>query len=131
MKIEQVNSFSLGFCVYLPTNIYIYIEMENEEKKLSFELKQDIAKGSYSNLVIITHSHSEFILDFATMLPGLPKPEVTNRIIMSPEHAKRLLLALQDNISKYEAQNGQITFGEPKGTFPMGGFGNMGNGAKS
>ena len=103
---------TLGFCVYLPTNIYI--EMENEEKKLSFELKQDIAK-----------------VDFATMLPGLPKPEVTNRIIMSPEHAKRLLLALQDNISKYEAQNGQITFGEPKGTFPMGGFGNMGNGAKS
>lgn len=98
--------------------------MENNEKKMSFELKQDIARGSYSNLVIITHSHSEFILDFATMLPGLPKPEVSNRIIMSPEHAKRLLLALQDNISKYEGQNGPISFGEPKATFPMGGFGN-------
>ena len=58
------------------------------------------------------------------MLPGLPKPEVTNRIIMTPEHAKRLFLALQDNISKYEAQNGQITLSEgPKATFPMGGFG--------
>ncbi len=102
--------------------------MENNEKKLSFELKQDVAKGTYSNLVIITHSHSEFILDFATMLPGLPKPEVSNRIIMSPEHAKRLLLALKDNIEKYENQNGTISLGEPKATFPMGGFG---NGAKS
>ena len=102
--------------------------MENNEKKLSFELKQDVAKGTYSNLVIITHSHSEFILDFATMLPGLPKPEVSNRIIMSPEHAKRLLLALKDNIEKYENQNGTISLGEPKAKFPMGGFG---NGAKS
>ena len=99
------------------------------EKEFSIELKQDVAKGSYSNLAIITHSHSEFIIDFATMLPGLPKPEVANRIIMTPEHAKRLYLALQDNINKYESQHGQITLGgEPKGTFPMGGFG---NGAKS
>ena len=95
------------------------------EKELSIELKQEVAKGSYSNLAIITHSHSEFIIDFASMLPGLPKPEVSNRIIMTPEHAKRLFIALQDNISKYEAQNGPITFGEsPKATVPMGGFGN-------
>ena len=64
------------------------------EKEFSIELKQEVAKGSYSNLAIITHSHSEFIIDFATMLPGLPKPEVSNRIIMTPEHAKRLFLAL-------------------------------------
>lgn len=101
--------------------------MDNE-KGLSIDLKQDVAKGSYSNLAIITHSHSEFILDFATMLPGLPKPEVHNRIIMTPEHAKRLFLALQDNINKYESQNGTISLGEPKATFPMGGFG---GGAKS
>lgn len=99
------------------------------EKELSIELKQDIAKGSYSNLAIITHSNSEFIIDFATMLPGLPKPEVGNRIIMTPEHAKRLFLALQDNISKYESQNGPIKISNNK-TFPMGGFG-QGNGAKS
>ncbi len=63
------------------------------------------------------------------MLPGLAKPEVSNRIIMNPEHAKRLYLALQDNINKYESQFGTISFGntEPKGTFPMGGLG----GAKS
>ena len=92
------------------------------EKEFSIELKPDVAKGSYSNLAIITHSHSEFIIDFATMLPGLPKPEVSNRIIMTPEHAKRLFLALQDNINKYETQNGQIAIGgEPKATFHMGG----------
>ena len=78
------------------------------EKEFSIELKQDVAKGSYSNLAIITHSHSEFIIDFATMLPGLPKPEVSNRIIMTPEHAKRLLLSLQENISRYENNVGKI-----------------------
>lgn len=102
------------------------------EKELSIELKQEVAKGSYSNLAIITHSHSEFIIDFASMLPGLPKPEVSNRIIMTPEHAKRLFIALQDNISKYESQNGPIIFGEsPKATFPMGGFGSNGGNTKS
>ena len=99
------------------------------DKEFSIELKQEIAKGSYSNLAIITHSHSEFIIDFATMLPGLPKPEVGNRIIMTPEHAKRLFLALQDNINKYESQHGPISIGgENKPGFPMGGFG---GGAKS
>ena len=99
------------------------------ENELKIELKPEIAKGSYSNLAIITHSRSEFIIDFATMLPGVPKTEVGNRIIMTPEHAKRLFLALQDNLSKYESQNGPITLGgEPKATFPMGGFG---SGAKS
>ena len=102
--------------------------MENE-KEIKIEIKPEIAKGTYSNLAIITHSRSEFILDFASMLPGLPKPEVHNRIIMNPEHAKRLFLALQDNINKYESQHGQITLGvEQKPTFPMGGFG---GGAKS
>lgn len=97
------------------------------EKDLSIELKQDVAKGSYSNLAIITHSKTEFILDFAAILPGMPKPEVCNRIIMTPEHAKRLLLALQDNVSKYESQHGAVQLGEAKMTFPFGG----GNGTKS
>lgn len=99
------------------------------EQDFSIELKQDVAKGSYSNFAIITHSRSEFILDFASMLPGLPKPEVHNRIIMHPEHAKRLYLALKDNINKYESQHGPIALAsEPKPTFPMGG---IGGGAKS
>lgn len=99
------------------------------EKEFKIELKPEIARGSYSNLAIITHSHCEFIIDFATMLPGIQKPEVSNRIIMTPEHAKRLYLAIQDNINKYESQHGPIALGgEPKATFPMGGFG---GGAKS
>ena len=109
--------------------IFFNLIIMSNEKEFKIELKPDVAKGSYSNLAIITHSHSEFIIDFATMLPGLPKPEVGNRIIMTPEHAKRLYLALQDNINKYESQHGQISLGgEPKATFPMGGFG---GGAKS
>ncbi|MDO5443522.1 MAG: DUF3467 domain-containing protein, partial [Bacteroidia bacterium] len=64
--------------------------MENNEKKqISLELKPEVAKGSYSNLAIISHSPTEFIIDFATMLPGLQKPEISNRIVMNPEHAKR------------------------------------------
>lgn len=97
--------------------------MANENDH-GIELRSDVAKGSYSNLAIITHSHSEVIVDFATILPGMPKPEVTNRIIMSPENAKRLYIALQDNLRKYESQNGPITFGnEPKTPFPAGGQG--------
>lgn len=104
----------------------------NEKKQISLELKPEIAKGSYSNLAIITHSHSEFIIDFATMLPGLAKPEISNRIVMAPEHAKRLLSALMDNISKYEAQFGQISLGgEPKGTFNLSDFMNQNGGTKS
>ena len=76
--------------------------MENE-RKLDIELSAEVAKGNYANLAIISHSHSEFIIDFATMLPGLQKASVGNRIIMTPEHAKRLMLALQDNIQKYES----------------------------
>ena len=102
---------------------------ENNKQGIEIQLDEQIAQGNYCNLAIIAHSTSEFIIDFATMLPGLPKPEVGNRIIMTPEHAKRLFLALQDNLNKYESQHGQITLGgEPKATFPMGGFG---NGAKS
>ena len=105
----------------------------NEKKQISLELKPEVARGSYSNLAIISHSPSEFIIDFATMLPGLQKPDITNRIVMNPEHAKRLLNALADNIDKYESQFGQIVFKEqqPKGTFNLGEFMNNGGGAKS
>ena len=105
---------------------------DNKPKGLNLDLKPEIAKGSYSNLAIITHSHSEFIIDFATMLPGLPKPEIGNRIIMTPEHCKRLLNALQENIGRYEAQFGPIALGgapEQKGTFNLADF--QPNGTKS
>ena len=74
------------------------------ENELNIELSNDVAQGSYSNLAIITHSSSEFILDFIRLMPGVPKAQVNNRIIMNAEHAKRLYLALQDNISKFLIQ---------------------------
>ena len=101
-----------------------------ENKQLQLELKPEVAKGNYSNLAIISHSHSEFVIDFATMLPGLVKPEISNRILMTPEHAKRLLNALTDNIGKYESQFGRIELpGSPKATFNLADFNP--NGTKS
>lgn len=79
-----------------------------EEKKLNLEIKPEIAKGTYSNLAIISHSRSEFIIDFAEMLPGMQRPDISNRIVMSPDHAKMLLNALAENITKYENQFGRI-----------------------
>ena len=91
-----------------------------EDKKgpnqISIELKEDIAQGIYSNLAIITHSPSEFIVDFVRIMPGIPKAEVKSRIILTPEHAKRLLMALKDNIAKYEAVHGEIKKVEGSGT---------------
>ncbi len=84
----------------------------SNEKELNIELDSAVAQGSYSNLAIITHSASEFIIDFIRMLPGIPKPKVSNRIIMTPEHAKRLMLALKDNVDKYEKQHGEIRLKE-------------------
>ena len=81
---------------------------ENNEQKLNLNLDNSIASGSYANLAIISHSRSEFVIDFASTLPGMPGPKINNRIIMSPEHTKRLLNALMENVGKYEAQFGPI-----------------------
>lgn len=89
--------------------------MEKEQQttnQISIELNEEIAQGIYSNLAIITHSSSEFIIDFVRIMPGIPKAQVKSRIILTPEHAKRLLHALKDNISKYESLHGQIKFTE-------------------
>ncbi len=101
------------------------MEEQKKNNPLSIEIKPDIAKGQYSNLAIITHSSSEFVIDFASALPRFTKPEVISRIIMNPQNAKKLMLALQDNVGKYENQFGKIEFGQdmPKTTYPMGGFG--------
>ena len=82
--------------------------MNNEKKGINIELNDEIAQGTYANLAIIAHSSSEFVIDFARILPGIPKPSVKSRIIMSPEHAKRLLLALNENIQRFERQHGSI-----------------------
>ena len=77
-----------------------------EEMQFQLELRPEIASGVYSNLALISHSHSDFVVDFARILPGMPKPEVCSRVILAPEHAKRLLQALQDNLYKYEKEFG-------------------------
>jgi hypothetical protein len=83
-------------------------EQKQSDNELNIELSEDIAEGIYSNLAIITHSHSEFIVDFIKMMPGTPKAKVKSRIILTPQHAKRLLHALKDNITKYESAYGTI-----------------------
>ena len=79
-----------------------------ESKKIDIEIRPEVAQGHYANLAVITHSSNEFILDFAQNMPGLPKMQVASRIIMTPEHAKRLLGALTENVRKYESQFGEI-----------------------
>lgn len=81
---------------------------ENNENQLNIELNEEVADGVYSNLAIITHSHSEFVVDFIRVVPNVPKAKVKSRIIMTPQHAKRLMNALRENISKFEQTFGVI-----------------------
>lgn len=94
--------------------------MDNKEQQnqIQIELTDDVAQGTYSNLAIISHSSSEFVVDFVRIVPGVPKAKVKSRIILTPEHAKRLLLALNDNIAKYENHNGTIKLDNNVGFFP-------------
>ncbi len=78
------------------------------EGQLNIELSEEIAEGIYSNLAIINHSPSEFVLDFVKMMPGVPKARVKSRIVLTPQHARRFLRALSDNIARYEDQHGEI-----------------------
>lgn len=79
-----------------------------QENQLQMGINPVVAEGTYANLALITHSSSDFILDFACMLPGMPQPQIKSRVIMAPEHAKRLLQALQNNIYNYEQTFGKI-----------------------
>ncbi len=79
-----------------------------ENGAMGLEIDERVALGNYTNLAIISHSSSEFVIDFAAHLPGMPKPKVHSRVIIAPEHAKRLLYSLQENINRYEAKNGSI-----------------------
>ena len=79
---------------------------------LDIELNEEIAEGTYSNFAIITHSQSEFVLDFFRMMPGVPKGKVKSRIVLAPQHAKRLLMALGENVHKYEEHFGDINIDE-------------------
>jgi len=92
---------------------------ENENNELNIQLSEEIAEGIYSNLAIITHSNAEFIVDFVKLMPGVPKGNVKSRIILTPHHAKRLLRALQENISKFETIHGVIKDTDNYENFPL------------
>lgn len=98
-------------------------EKENKQElkagQLNIELSEEMAEGKYANLAILTHSHAEFIVDFVQIMPGAPKAKVKSRIILTPQHAKRLLGALNDNIAKYEQQHGVIQDTDPNQGIPL------------
>ncbi|MEI7982037.1 MAG: DUF3467 domain-containing protein [Bacteroidota bacterium] len=81
---------------------------KNPVNQINIEISEEVGEGIYSNLAIITHSPTEFIVDFLKMMPGVPKPKVKSRIILTPQHAKRLYKALKENVTKYESMHGEI-----------------------
>ena len=83
-------------------------DQQNVPNQLNIEISEEVAEGSYANLAIITHSHAEFVIDFVNVMPGTPKSKVKSRIILTPQHAKRFMKAITENIQKYEALNGAI-----------------------
>lgn len=101
-------------------------EQQPAENQIEIELTEDMAEGIYSNLAIITHSTSEFVVDFIRMMPGAPKAKVKSRIVLTPEHAKRLFMALRDNIARYEQANGIIKNVDAPSGIPMNFNGTMG-----
>ncbi|WP_310990940.1 DUF3467 domain-containing protein [Aequorivita marina] len=80
----------------------------NKKGQINIELDESVGQGTYSNLAIINHSVSEFVVDFVTIMPGIPKSKVKSRIILTPQHAKRFLKALNDNVKRFEKAHGEI-----------------------
>jgi Protein of unknown function (DUF3467) len=113
--------------------IFIYAMAEDNKNKpaqaqnqINIELSEEIAEGIYSNLAMIAHSNSEFVIDFIRLMPGVPKAKVKSRIVITPEHAKRFLMALKDNIDKYETSFGPIKRTDDLPKFPMNFGGTVG-----
>jgi len=83
-------------------------DQQPQEQQLNIELTEEMADGEYANLAIITHSFAEFVIDFVNVMPNTPKAKVKSRIVMTPQHAKRLMRAMVDNVKRFEAQHGAI-----------------------
>jgi len=94
-------------------------ESEGKKNQINIELPEEVADGIYTNLSIITHSPSEFIVDFIQLMPGVPKGKVKSRVLMTPDNAKKLMLALRDNIAKYESLHGKIKNHDQLNGVPM------------
>ena len=101
-------------------------ENKQNSNQINIELSEEIAEGVYANLAMIAHSNSEFVIDFIRLMPGVPKAKVKSRIVVTPEHAKRLLNALKDNIDKYEDTFGPIKKTEDAPKFPINFGGTVG-----
>jgi hypothetical protein len=97
--------------------------MENKNKpqdnQLNIELTEDVADGHYANLAVITHSNQEFVVDFIKMMPGMPKAKVKTRVILTPQHAKRFMRALNENLKKFESMHGEINDIEDPNAMPF------------
>lgn len=89
------------------------------QNKIDIEIPEEVADGIYSNLAVITHSNAEFIIDFIRIMPGVPRAKVKARILLTPQHAKRLLKALQDNLGKYESAFGKVDIDDGFDGFPI------------
>ena len=94
--------------MYKQNNIKMSDSIKNKKGQINIELDEKIAQGIYSNLAIINHSQSEFVVDFITIMPGVPKSKVKSRIVLTPQHAKRFLKALNDNVKRFENAHGKI-----------------------
>ncbi|WP_299755777.1 DUF3467 domain-containing protein [uncultured Pontibacter sp.] len=97
-----------------------------KQNQINIELSEEVAEGEYANLAMIAHSSSEFVIDFIRLMPGLPKAKVKSRIVITPEHAKRFLAALADNVNKFEASFGEIKQSQDTPSFPMNFGGTVG-----
>ncbi|AMM51367.1 hypothetical protein TH61_09560 [Rufibacter sp. DG15C] len=97
-----------------------------QQSQINIELTEEIAEGEYANLAMIAHSHSEFVIDFIRLMPGIPKAKVKARVVITPEHAKRFLAALEENIQKYEESFGGIKQTQEAPSFPLNFGGTIG-----
>jgi len=101
-------------------------QKQSNQNQINIELSEEVAEGIYANLAMIAHSNSEFVIDFIRLMPGVPKAKVKSRVVITPEHAKRLLKALRDNIEKYEETFGAIKQSEEAPKFPINFGGTVG-----
>ncbi|PCJ89122.1 MAG: hypothetical protein COA57_02605 [Flavobacteriales bacterium] len=92
---------------------------QTQPGQLNIELNEEVAEGIYSNLAILTHSNAEFVIDFIKVMPGTPKAKVKSRILLTPQHIKRLLRAMKENIAKYEQVHGEIQETEAHNAIPL------------
>jgi hypothetical protein len=111
ISIVQAFHYWLSFANFATSfkSFPFYMQQDQQaEQQLNIELTEDMADGTYANLAIITHSFAEFVFDFVSVMPNVPKAKVKSRIVMTPQHAKRLMRALVENVKRFEAQNGPI-----------------------